>query len=377
MISPAFKNWTQDPYPFFSDIEEITTTLRQNLFISISHGHDDHLDDFLLASKTLQNISILIPKLKSPGLKNRIISANPERQVIEISEDIHDMGDLKIRNLINPDFTGDDTVFIIEDSESFFIHANDNWHKYSPDFTAQIKRATGSTKPLTYAVQLGIADCFPAAYNYSERDKHQIIEARFESYFSALQYNSNNLAAFRTLTYANQSNIPAFNTSTFYSNFKKSFFNKIGTHSHQLLPGERLNSLTGEITPCDARTKGADTLRQCLHIYEQSARAFIIQRSNLLSDFDFKFAVKGDEHLNESASPCVTIEAYPEIWAAILTGNSNIECITVGGCGYISKPHDLNISRLHHSLCKWTYMQQARIRQEKFDYFLNSSIVFK
>ena len=371
VISTAFKNWTQDPYPFFSDIEKISKCSHQNQFILISHGHDDHLDDFLLASETFMHTCILIPKLNSPGLKNRILSLNPARKIIEVSSEPQQIGDLKVANFINPDFTGDDTIFVIEDSMSVFIHANDNWYKYSSTFASSIKSSLPLTKHLTYAVQLGIADCFPAAYNYSEEEKQEIIEKRYENYFAALKENSRSLGAAKTFTYANQSNIPAFNNSSFYTDFKKLFFANIHPYAHQLSPGEIINSLDGTVDADSKGFQGIDTLSKCLEIYEISAKRFIAERSNILSDFDFKFAVMGQMSESDVEGSDVTIGAYPEIWADILTGNSNIECITVGGSGRLWKPKGINISGLHHLLCKWTYRQQSEMQTYKFDYYLN------
>tara|TARA_B100000787_G_scaffold167341_1_gene153930 strand:- start:10815 stop:10997 length:183 start_codon:yes stop_codon:yes gene_type:complete len=46
-ISPAFGGWYQYPSPNYEDIEKIIN-LKKNLFTVISHGHDDHLDDFII-----------------------------------------------------------------------------------------------------------------------------------------------------------------------------------------------------------------------------------------------------------------------------------------------------------------------------------------
>ncbi|MDC0925429.1 MBL fold metallo-hydrolase [Candidatus Pelagibacter sp.] len=46
-ISPAFGTWYQNPSPNYEDIEKIVKK-ESSIFTVISHGHDDHLDDFLL-----------------------------------------------------------------------------------------------------------------------------------------------------------------------------------------------------------------------------------------------------------------------------------------------------------------------------------------
>ena len=43
-ISNAFGKWTQNPPPSFSDVKNILKTKKLNILVS--HGHDDHVDDF-------------------------------------------------------------------------------------------------------------------------------------------------------------------------------------------------------------------------------------------------------------------------------------------------------------------------------------------
>ena len=373
VISPAFRVWTQEPYPFITDINYIAESKKPNKYILISHGHDDHLDDFVLSSLPFRDFTVVLPKLKSPGLKNRVVSTNRHRKVIEISTEFKEIGDLICANFINPEFTGDDTIFIIGDSCTAFIHANDNWHKYSPEFIERLQESLSFSKKNYYAVQLGIADPFPAAYNFTGQEIETIVRHRYKNYINAITENNSRLKSEVCLTYANQSRIPAFKNSCFYDKFKSDFFSQ-HKNVHQLTSGTVFDTSIGFDSASKAtRNKNAKTiLEKCLLDYEISAKTFIQTRNSFSSKHDFQFSIQEDSDLDRDnhRDQKIVFEAAPEVWADILIGNANIECITVGGCGRIKKPKELNISALHHLLCKWTYKQQSLIKTKKFTIYL-------
>ena len=49
-VSPAFGGWIQNPSPKTEVIEKLLSIPASKLNVIISHGHDDHLDDFLFAN---------------------------------------------------------------------------------------------------------------------------------------------------------------------------------------------------------------------------------------------------------------------------------------------------------------------------------------
>jgi len=375
VISPAFRSWTQDPYPYFSDIEDIGASQKTNKYVLVSHGHDDHLDDFILASHPFRDIDVIIPKLSTPGLRNRVLATNPHRKIFEIDASRHYAGDLLVSNFINPDFTGDDTIFAIQDLNSVFLHANDNWHEYSDQFSNRIRSSYSEHQEVFYAVQLGIADPFPAAYNFTNDERERIIKDRYIKYLNAIKSNSKKLNACHVFSYANQSRIPCFESDSFYGIFKQQFFDQHTSVVKQLQPGVQFETnsveLSSNIPEIDQRSR-LNALEKCLHIYECRAKEFIKDRLSIPLSYDFSFRVsyKCNSLQSVSADGKVYIEANPETWADILIGNSNIESITVGGCGFFRKPKDLNISQLHHLLCKWTYKQQSEIKSKGFCFYL-------
>jgi len=374
VISAAFRSWTQDPYPFFSEIKDIAQRNKDTTYILISHGHDDHFDDFILSSPPFRDFPVIIPGLASPGLRERVLRANPNRHICEVDATGINLNGLVIKNFINAEFTGDDTIFSIEDEHTFFVHANDNWHSYPRVLLDSIKGNISESKHVVYAVQLGIADCFPASYNYALEEMSEIISNRYEKYLVAVRSNAEALGASHIYSYANQSRIPAFGVIPHYQQFKKAFFGQNSDIITQLSPGSCYSSSSKffSTVATDQKSPNVDVLYACLSIYEECARHFINLKGNLLDQYEFRFLVNNNSRniLNPTSDNLVTIEADPEVWSSILTGNDNIECITVGGCGTFTKPISYNISCLHHLLCKWTYRQQSVIKAKGFGFYL-------
>ena len=69
-ISNAFGTWYHYPSPNYADIRKIIKA-SNTTYTLISHGHDDHLDDYFVQNY-LNESQILISKFKSPGFFNRV-----------------------------------------------------------------------------------------------------------------------------------------------------------------------------------------------------------------------------------------------------------------------------------------------------------------
>ena len=373
VISPAFDSWTQNPYPRFKDIKKIFNLCSEKFYILISHGHDDHLDDFLLASKPFNDLKIIIPKLDSPGLKKRIQKTNPKREIIEVSSKKVDVGPFELRNNINQEYTGDDTIFTIRDSDHTLIHANDNWHRYPEKLISQIKATINPEKSNIFTVQLGIADCFPANYvNYSNEEKKDLIKNRYENYISTILENMSNLGLTKAFLYANQSRIPSFDNLDFFQKIKEEILKPYSKTLIQLNPGSYYCNKADNFYTSDSTNEGPNTLEVFLNKYQSNALNYLKKKRINIELQNFKFIIlHNDNHISslENKESSITIAAAPNIWADILIGKSNLESITIGGNGIFLKPKDLNISELHNAFSKWTYKQQSEILTNGFSLF--------
>jgi hypothetical protein len=132
-ISTAFTSWYQNPYPDSGSVYDLTKSnkyIDDNLTVLISHGHDDHCDDFIIEHHFSDN-KILVPKFATNGLQKRI-KKNTGKFPLEVSNEPINIDGFTICNFINPNFTLYDAIQIIKFDDVAVIHANDNWHKY-PD----------------------------------------------------------------------------------------------------------------------------------------------------------------------------------------------------------------------------------------------------
>ena len=135
-ISPAFGGWTQEPSPSFENILHVLK-LANKLNIIISHGHDDHIDEFFI-NKHLKNSQFIIPKFKSAGLRKRISNLTG-KEPIELSEDSLCIDGVEIAAFINPEFSNNDAIVVFKNTNTAIIHANDNYHEWPKDLTNKIK----------------------------------------------------------------------------------------------------------------------------------------------------------------------------------------------------------------------------------------------
>ena len=168
-ISPAFGNWVQNPFPSMDSIKKLLNLDMSNLYVIISHGHDDHLDDFFIKNY-LSDATCIIPKLNSKGFNKRVSSLF-KKKPIEVSSEGKKFNDIHINSFTNQDFTHHDSIITISSKKEFIIHANDNWHEQPKNIMESMINLSRN-KIKYYFSQLGIADSFPITYeNFSLKEK--------------------------------------------------------------------------------------------------------------------------------------------------------------------------------------------------------------
>ncbi len=355
-ISPAFGGWTQEPSPSFESILHVLK-LDNKLNIIISHGHDDHIDEFFI-KKHLKNSQFIIPKYKSPGLRKRISNLTG-KEPIELSEDSLCIDGVEIAAFINPEFSNNDAIVVFKNTNTAIIHANDNYHEWPKDLTNKIKSFISSQPNKLLFVQFGIADCFPINYVPFDFEKTKlIIQSRFTNYKKTTEKNYFGVGASEGYYYANQSNqcYPASWQGESLYNLAQSFL-QVQNQSpfKQLLPGtiinkskliyeEKLDLFTG--------------LLKLLEIFINSEIRVKKYYINLIYD-------EGDYKKNTIAYLTSKIH-----WSKILTGEITMEAITIGGIGKIYKPN-INISLIHHQISKLSYLIQSKIREQGLNFLLD------
>ena len=376
ILSTAFSRWFQDPPANAQDILDICSLNRDDITIIISHGHDDHLDEFIIKSSIFRNCSIIIPQLETKGLKRRIERLGCKK-IIEVGEQAIEHNGFLIQNLINKEFTGDDTIFLISDEEHLLIHANDNWHRYNKTLLSQIEMATSrfSEDSIYYLVQLGIADAFPYSYaDIEDQECEKTARNRYLNYSQTINDNARQMSFKKIYTYANES---CYNSKIhrMCKNSKELRQEVLDANKEmqQLLPGTALVGCSNHIKDINQHDSNLNIIEYCLDIYYQKSLDYIVRAfsheeyttGNPLVNYHFALDCNAMD-----ASLVYLLSADRATWQEILTGKLTIEAITIGGAGIIYKDPGINVSPLHHALTKWCYKAQSEILQNGFNWYL-------
>ena len=367
IISSAFTTWVQNPKPTLKTVEQILNTDKNNINVLISHGHDDHLDEFVL-KKHFNEKDLFIPKLRSPGLKNRIkgLDCLP----VEIGEKKHKCGGFEISNIINEDFTGDDTIFMINDDEHLVIHANDNYHYYNKTLLDQIKNKSKDFKKekIFYFVQRGIADAYPMSYaNYDDKKVSELIKNRYKTYCETIETNRKNLALDKVLIYANQAKIihDIKREDWLFSAHEQII--SLYANQKQLYPD---NIISDNNTVDYKDISNVKTYyKKCFEKYQEIVNIYLKDVISKDIYMPIKFYDKFfDDYKEHEIRNEIEIVANPNIWNEIFSGKITIESITIGGAGIVNKPLDYNLSKMFHSLTKISYKIKMMINRDGLEW---------
>lgn len=362
-ISNAFGKWTQNPPPSFSDVKNILKTKKLNILVS--HGHDDHVDDFFIRNY-LKNNRIIIPKLNSKGFLRRIEKLS-DKNIIEVEENGLNISNSneKIYSFICDETQSvHDSIMIITNKKEAIIHANDNWHVLGKKIRESIKKVCEG-KYIYYFSQVGIANSFPIYYGkYSLRDMKLIIKKRMINYLKNLKVNIDLIKPDMTISYANQSKFTDeldLNTYQIAQEFIQNF-----PHVTQLNPGDKivngkifinkkkLNHLPGEL----------------LKLIEKKFKEFMRAKNNKVFTVKFISSNKKKEFLENTISPKkneIYYVAQDYVWSDIFSGKLNLETISIGGNGYIFKNKKTNIISVHQNLSEFSYIFQNVICKKYFN----------
>jgi len=356
--SNAFGNWYQSPPPRTNDILELLKK-QEKMAVMISHGHDDHLDDWFLKRHMANNI-LICPKFPSPGLENRLSKIGLTKTIGNGFE----FGPFKLKQHINPDFTGYDSIVTIEFNDKLIIHANDNWHCWPDSTLNQIKELTIKYKEdkIFLLVQFGIADCFPVNYpQISTSECLQIINNRYEGYRNSTLNNMNRLGLAHLYYYANQSKFDYKNTeiNSLYEE-AKIYTNDIAG-ARQLNPGDFI--FEGHKVS-EENSDGIDFFNFRMLQLEKYINS---EYKKVVSNDDF-IPVKLLTNINFQISDHINYVASPAVWNRILIGDLNVESIIIGGAGVVTKPNR-NIRHQHAFMSKLSYVIQNQIQNRGVLFF--------
>ena len=369
-ISPAFGSWTQHPSPPAETIREIFEIPADRLSVLVSHGHDDHFDDYLFRHQFSRSL-FLIPDFGNGSLRNRVERATGSSNILPIGDAPLDVGPFRISRYIDRHFTGYDAIVVIEFASLTLVHANDNWHLQPADLIHQVLTQISADKPIVYCSQVGIADAFPVAYPQIENaDAASVIRSRVDEQCAAVSTNALALGANEVFVYANESRIsqarsarsvdPPQITSDRIDEFNRS--SRSGVRLRQLRSGMYVDQggRLNRSAAAEARSL-LDQLVQALEArfndHMSSTESTDGTKARFVHD-----ATGSEPRADPSMGNTVVYSADPICWQRILTGQLTLEALSIGGTGTIFKfPPQLNIRHLHHELSKFAYRAQHEL----------------
>ena len=362
-ISNAFGSWYQQPSPNSNDIYKLINS-DENLSVVVSHGHDDHIDDWFI-DKHLGDKTFYYPKFPTPGLENRL-SKKLGLKTLPIDSG-ETFGDFTFHQFVNPDFTHYDAVISIETPDFLIIHANDNWHDWPEIMKTNIRKITQKydNENIFLLIQFGIADCYPVNYKgIDDKQALKISNSRFDKYLHASKRNMTSLNLNHIYFYANQSCFEYKESSlggqSMY-HLAQQYLLEQDLNFTQLEPGMSIHS--GHKNTVDIKSKG-NLFKYCLNAFENYINEGYKEFSNVNEYVPVRFITHNDNISNDK----INYIASNEIWNRILIGELTLESIIVGGLGKISKPN-INISHHHHFISKRAYVAQNRIQSIGLRFF--------
>ena len=357
-VSPAFGGWIQNPSPKTEVIEKLLSIPASKLNVIISHGHDDHLDEFFI-QKHLAGATFFVPKFKTNGLSKRIERLTG-RYPVELTDESCFVDGVELRCFINPEFTEYDSVVTVVSETDAVIHANDNWHEYPAALTDALNNCL-SAVPVEnryFFIQFGIADCFPVNYpSFDSQSANEMIESRFKSYQDATTANLKHLGLDKEYYYANQS------LYQYPASWKNGSLYDMAQDFLLRNPGPFVQCAAG----IDVKTG------QPYDVSNDELFDFLLGRLEhfLNSAIGGPIPVKLMTASNQYESGSVGYEASRQVWSRIFNAELTLEAIIIGGMGLIHRP-DHNISSIHAKVSKLAYLIQSKLNSNGLNFLMES-----
>ncbi len=369
-LSPAFGGWVQNPPPRTDLIQKILSIPPEKLTVIVSHGHDDHLDEFFIA-RHLARSKFFVPVFNTKGLQYRIASLTGVFPG-ELTDERITAGNFELRAFINDDFTLYDAIVLISHDDGCVAHTNDNWHSYPDSLVFELQKAISRfpAHSVYFMTQFGIADCFPFNYpGFSVSEATSLVEGRFQSYAKNTTSNLNRLGLNHGYYYANQSvyTYPLKYADVSVSEMAQKYIRDWRLPFRQLVSGVKLGDGIAEhggvsVPPQDL-SRGF--FEHCLSFLE-----FFVQKQ-IGDDYRLKFLLPHVEHVFESNA--VSYQCDRVTWQRIMIGELTLEAIIIGGLGLVHKPNTRNISDLHGKVSKLSYQIQARLKADGVNFFFGNT----
>jgi hypothetical protein len=362
-LAAAFGSWVPSPGPDAEAVRRIFAIPQRHLTVLVSHGHDDHFDDFVVG-RHLSESQFVVPEYGDEALPRRVERAVPGIELLRIGDDPLTVGPFVLSRWINPHLSTHDAIVTIETEDRVVVHANDNWHR-QPDETIASISATFAGRDVWYCSQIGIADAFPSAYpDVDDGDAREIVTNRLLGQCETVSDNAIRLGLSTVYIYANQSRIAPSIAYRSIDNQQilREVLDVRAAHDPlvrflQLMPGDVLPQIVTA-----PRTESSS--HSLLEVLIEGVTARFEAHLKRLGIEDYprtSFALLGSPALDNKIDGIV-YAADQLTWRRILTGEWTLESITIGGSGVVLRePPGRSVRSVHHEISRFAYLLQREI----------------
>ena len=254
--SPAFGSWLPSALPFYNPTYLASLSFEENFYLTISHAHDDHIDNYFLGKYFNKNMKIIINEFPSPSLKRRLNKLGFENIIQIPREEKLSFEDFEVVSIFDESVSNDDAGISFRDDNYCIHHGNDNWMQLKQKNLDKLINFSKDRKFL-YCSQTNSASGHPMTYSQYGSEVESELKRKVKAMVITGLQNVKSLNADYFLPYAGFSkgyvknknyHLAAFDPT--YENLKKLIESEEITNHDKMIdifPGGTFDLSTGKV----------------------------------------------------------------------------------------------------------------------------------
>ena len=235
--SPAFGSWLPSALPFYHPTYLASLSFEDNFYLTISHAHDDHIDDYFLEKYFNKQMKIIINEFTSPSLKRRLNKLGFENIILIPKNEKVSFDDFEAISIFDESVSNDDAGISFRNDKYCIYHGNDNWFKLIQGNLDKLKHFSKNRKFL-YCSQTNSASGHPITYPQYKENMGELLKTKIKKMLVSGLQNVEDLNADYFLPYAGFSKSYVKNKNYHLSAFDPTFKNL-----NELISNEKIASI--------------------------------------------------------------------------------------------------------------------------------------
>jgi hypothetical protein len=235
--SPAFGSWLPSALPFYHPTYLASLSFEDNFYLTISHAHDDHIDDYFLKKYFNKKMKIIINEFPSPALKKRLNKLGFENIILITKNEKVSFEDFEAISIFDESVSNDDAGISFRNDKYCIYHGNDNWFKLKQDNLNKLKFFSKNRRFL-YCSQTNSASGHPITYPQYKKNMRELLKNKIKKMLVSGLQNVEDLNADYFLPYAGFSKSYVKN-----KNYNLSAFDPTFKNLKELISNEKIVSI--------------------------------------------------------------------------------------------------------------------------------------